>query len=142
MSSPIRHGGAGGPASRPPESQPGATGPEHPPKYPERTPLRIVMVQPDPVVTDSLDSSPGLAGVSWKLWALLVLSFVFFAAVRFYVRHEEAGWTAALRPEPAATIETVTPEVAVRPEYLRLAWDPVEGAISYRLHVTRAVAPR
>ncbi len=88
----------------------------------------------DPIVSDA---PAGFAGISWTLWALLLVAVLFLAVVRWHVNREEERWGAALAPAAPATpaLTTSTPTAPVRAEHLKLYWDAVDGAHAYRLHI-------
>lgn len=102
-----------------------------------RRPLRVVLVDRPDAPSRQLPTAP--LGVSWWLWALLALAFLFLGYVQVYRAAERARWTA--RAAGAVTEETSSlavsgPEAPTRADDLLLTWDPVDRAAGYRLQIS------
>lgn len=102
-----------------------------------RRPLQVVLVDRPDAPSRPLPTAP--LGVSWWLWALLALAFLFLGFVQVYRTAERARWTARAAgdvTEEASSLAVSGPEAPTRADDLLLTWDPVDGAAGYRLQIS------
>lgn len=85
-----------------------------------------------------LGRAPGRSRRSYVLFGLLGLSVLFFASVQVYVSRLEAQRADASLVADLTGMTVTSPSRPVYPRELRLSWEPVDGAVAYRLRVRTA----
>ncbi len=130
MTSPQPKEGLAGRTTSPASDE--APGAHRPGPVEPRRPVPIVLV--DRPTRPPRQISRSFLGLSWWLWALLILAFAFLAAVQIYRDAARSRWVAP--PETRSELFADGPASPVRVDDLLLTWDSVPAASSYRLHIT------
>ena len=130
MTSPQPKEGLAGRTTSPASDE--APGAHRPGPVEPRRPVPIVLV--DRPTRPPRQISRSFLGLSWWLWALLILAFAFLAAVQIYRDAARSRWVAP--PETRSELFADGPASPVRVDDLLLTWDSVPAASSYRLHNT------